>query len=121
MDETQNQEPQPETLSAAEAAPEPAEKPERDLSRELENQMGSPVGCLAPRAAQAAPSELRLSLNASVMPSGAVGRGEVSASGDLSKAELDCLRTRLESLKLAAPIENAPRTVTGSITLTRGS
>ena len=107
------------TLPVAEAMP--AEKPVRNLQHELESMIGSPVDCIAPRAAANAPPQLRLSLSASVMPSGAVGRGEVSASSELTKPELDCVRGRLEALHFAAPIDNAPLTVSGSITLNYGS
>lgn len=109
------------TLPVAQAAPEAAEEPERNLSQELERMIGSPVDCIAPRPAAGAPSELRLSLSASVMPSGAVGRGEVSASSQLTKPELDCVRARIERLHFAPPIDGAPRTVSGSITFKYGT
>ena len=110
-----------ETLPAAEAVPEVADKQPRNLQQELESMIGSPVDCLAPRPREGAPPELRLSLSASVMPSGAVGRGEVSGSAQLTKPELDCVRARIEGLHFATPIENAPLTVSGSITLKFGS
>jgi len=122
VDETQQAEelePSGDTLPVAEAMP--AEKPARNLQHELESMIGSPVDCIAPRPAANAPPQLRLSLSASVMPSGAVGRGEVSASSELTKPELDCVRGRLEALHFAAPIDNAPLTVSGSITLNYGS
>ena len=82
--------------------------------------IGSPAACLTPRPANEAPARVRIGLTASVMPSGAVGRGEVSAPG-LSPSEIDCVRKRVESVRFAPPIENAPFTVNGSITLNRGS
>jgi hypothetical protein len=116
------EEPPPGTTTAEEAAPDEPAKPQRNLQAELETMMGSPVTCLAPRPAKEAPSQISISLTANVMPSGAVGRGEVSAPG-LSPEELSCVRSRLESLRFAQPVENAPRTVSGSIsiTLNRGS
>jgi hypothetical protein len=111
------EEPAPGTTTAEEAAPDEPAKPPRNLQTELETMMGSPVSCLAPRAANEAPSQISISLSANVMPSGAVGRGEVSAPG-LSKEELSCVRSRLESLRFAQPVENAPRTVSGSISIT---
>lgn len=112
---------QPQTVSAEEAKPDaPADKPPRNLRQELETMMGSPVSCLAARPANAAPNRVDISLSASVMPSGAVGRAEVSAPG-LNPEEVACLRARLETLRFAQPIENAPFTVNGSITLNRGS
>jgi hypothetical protein len=89
------EEPPPETIAAEEAAPDAPAKPPRNLQAELETMMGNPVSCLAPRAANEAPSQIDISLSANVMPSGAVGRGEVSAPG-LSSQELSCVRSRLE-------------------------
>ncbi|HKP61299.1 MAG TPA: hypothetical protein VJV78_31440 [Polyangiales bacterium] len=109
------------TLPVGEAVPEAAEKQPRNLQQELESMIGSPVDCLTPRLAEGAPRELHLSLSASVMPSGAVGRGDVSGSAELTRPELDCVRSRLEGLHFATPIENAPLTVNGSITLKFGS
>ncbi len=108
------------TTTAEAAAPATPEKEPRNLQSELETMMGSPVTCLKPRPASQAPSSVSISLSANVMPSGAVGRGEVSAPG-LEPEEVSCVRSRLESLRFAQPIENAPLTVNGSITLSRGS
>lgn len=108
--------PDPGTTTAEEAAPDSPEQPRRNLSGELESMMGSPVDCLEARPASSA-SSLNIALSANVMPSGAVGRGEVSAPG-LRPAEVACLRSRVESLRFAQPIENAPLTVSGSLTLT---
>jgi hypothetical protein len=112
------EEPAGEVVSAEEAAPD-EEKPPRNFSRELESMVGSPATCLAPRPANEAPAQVRIALSASVMPSGAVGRGEVSAAG-LSPSELECVKQRVENLRFAPPIENAPFTVSGTITLNRG-
>jgi hypothetical protein len=108
------------TIAADAAAPDQAEKPRRNLQNELETMMGSPADCLAARPADQAPARVNISLSANVMPSGAVGRGEVSAP-DLSPEEISCVRTRLEALHFAPPIENAPFTVNGALTLNRGS
>jgi hypothetical protein len=108
--------PTPETTTAEQAAPDEPEHPPRNLQSELETMMGSPVSCLKERPASAA-SQVNISLTANVMPSGAVGRGEVSAP-DLSPDEVACVRSKLESLRFAQPIENAPLSVSGSVTLT---
>lgn len=108
------------TATAEQAAPDEPAKPPRNLKAELESMMGSPITCLKPRPANEAPPSVSISLTASVMPSGAVGRGEVSAPG-LEPDEVSCVRSRLESLHFAEPIENAPITVSGSITLNRGT
>lgn len=117
--EPSKNQPERETLTADEAAPDEPEKAPRNFSSELASMIGSPVNCLAPRTAKEAPAEVRITLSASVMPSGTVSRGEVSAP-DLSTSELECVKKRLESLRFAPPIENAPFTVNGSITLRRG-
>ena len=57
---------------------------------------------------------------AALIGGGTVGRGEVSAPG-LTPEEVACVRSRLESLRFTQPIENAPLTVSGSITLNQGS
>lgn len=99
----------------APAAPEQAtEKPVRSLPRELETMLGSPASCLVPRAAGS--GAVQISLSATIMPSGAVSRSEASAAG-LTPDELKCLRGRIEALRFAQPIEGAPLTVTGSLTL----
>jgi hypothetical protein len=112
--------PPPATTPAEEAAPDQPEPPPRNLHNELEAMMGSPANCLAERPANEAPTNLNITLSASIMPSGTVGRGEVSAPG-LTPEEVTCVRSRLESLHFAQPIENAPLTVSGTITLNRGS
>lgn len=107
----------PETTTAEEAAPDAPEHAPRNLQTELETLLGSPVDCLKERPASGAPGQLDISLSANVMPSGAVGRGEVSAPG-LAADEVACIRARVESLRFAQPIENAPVSVNGSVTLT---
>jgi hypothetical protein len=97
-------------------AVEAPDKPQRSLQRELETMLGSPASCLQPRAAVNGASKLQISLSASIMPSGAVSRAEASGAG-LHPDELKCLRDRIESLRFAEPIEGAPLTVTGSVTL----
>jgi hypothetical protein len=120
FEEIKASDPPPATLSADAAAPGQPEQPPRNLRNELEAMMGSPAGCLGARPASEAPDNLNISLRASIMPSGIVSRGEVSAPG-LTPEEVACVRSRLESLHFAQPIENAPLTVSGSITLNHGS
>jgi hypothetical protein len=110
----------PATTPAEEAAPDEPEKPPRNLQRELEQMMGSPANCLGERPASEAPDNVNISLQASIMPSGTVGRSEVSAPG-LTPEEIACVRSRLESLRFTQPIENAPLTVSGTITLNHGT
>jgi hypothetical protein len=96
------------------------EKPPRDFNTELVQMIGSPAGCLKPRSAESAPSNIDISLSTSVMPSGAVAQSEVQAAG-LDPSEALCLRSRLEALHFAAPIENAPFKARGTLHLTRAT
>ena len=128
---TESAPPTPPPLAAAapeaqggtpEAAPPPAEedKPRRNFQSELVQLVGSPLDCLKARPAEDAPSSLEISLSTKVMPSGAVAQSEVSAPG-LEPDEIACLRRRVENIHFAAPIENAPFPVSGSLRLTRGA
>lgn len=108
--------PRPPPPPAAPAAA-PAEEPEpRDYAAELLQGLGSPIDCLAPRAGSVAPPKLRIDFDAYVMPSGGVGRA-YARSADLEASELACLRRRVEGLRLAPPIEGAPREVHASLQL----
>lgn len=98
-----------------EAQPQP-DKPPRDMPKELLSKLGSPQSCLVPRAADQAPSSVQIGFSASVMPSGAIGRAEVSGAG-LSDGERECLRRRLSGLRFETPIEDAPKNVSATITL----
>ena len=98
---------QPTAQAAAE------EQKPRDLADELAHMLGDVSGCLQPRAAADAQS-IDIAVSAHVMPGGSVSRGEASA-GPLSREELACVRARVESLRFAAPIENAPLEVRASV------
>jgi hypothetical protein len=115
----------PAAAPAEDPAEQPAQaeaeaKPARDFSAELVQMLGNPIACLSARAAGDAPRELEIALATQVMPSGAVGRSEVSAPG-LEAGELACLRGRVEALHFTGPIENAPFAVRGSVHLTRAA
>ena len=104
-----------------ESAPAEADdKPRRNFPSELVQLVGSPLDCLKARPAEDAPSSLEIALSTKVMPSGAVAQSEVSAPG-LEPEEIACLRKRVENIHFAAPIENAPFPVSGSLRLTRGA
>lgn len=108
--------PRPEPPAAPAAVP--AEPPKaRDYSAELLQALGNPLDCLAPRKGTAAPPKLQIDFDAYVMPSGGVGRAYARAT-DLDASELDCLRRRVEALRLTPPIEDAPRAVHASVQLT---
>jgi hypothetical protein len=90
----------------------------RDLGAELQTALGSPVGCLETRPANEAPERIVISVNAQVMGSGRVSRANVASSA-LNPGELECIRKRAESTRLAGPIDDAPLAVTTSIELTQ--
>jgi hypothetical protein len=75
---------------------------------------------LQPRTTDSAPSDIDISLSTSVMPSGTVAQSEVHGAG-LAASEVLCLRSRLEALHFAAPIQNAPFKATGTLHLTRAA
>lgn len=92
------------------------EEKERDYGADLSQALGSPVDCLAQRTLTDAPEAITINLEAYVMDSGGVGRAYASSAA-LAADELDCVRRRLEAVRLATPIEEAPRRVTSTIRL----
>lgn len=105
--------PPPEEPAAEE---EEKKEKERDYGAELMQTMGSPIDCLASRATTDAPQVITIELEAYVMPSGGVGRG-YARSAELSSDELDCVRRRLETKRLAPPNGDEPKRVTTTIRL----
>jgi hypothetical protein len=105
---------------AAQPATEAEAKPARDFAAELTQMLGSPLACFAARAANDAPTQIDIALSTHVMPSGSVTQSQVTAPA-LAPNEVACLRSRLEALHFAGPIENAPFTVQGSLHLTRAA
>ena len=110
----------PAAEAPAAAKPAAEEKPARDLGAELATAVGNLAACVQPRTAgsgTAAGTTLAIGLEAVVTENGIVTRSSVRASA-LEAPELDCVRRRLAAVRLRAPVEEAPRTVTTSITLT---
>jgi hypothetical protein len=106
----------PPTMAAA-AAAEAATSPEkRDFAEEFRRKISGAVTCLKVRAADVAPAHIDIAVTAQVMPSGAVGRGEASASL-LDVAELTCVRHQIEAVHFDAPIENAPFSVSATLSI----
>ena len=108
----------PSMFKPAEAA---AEKPEteeqpRDYPAELLSALGAPVDCLKPRSGPDAPPLIRVDLEAHVLESGLVTRA-YARSSQLEETELDCIRRRLGSLHLPAPVEAAPRGINATLEL----
>jgi hypothetical protein len=111
--------PAPTAAPAAEGQPAPAAPegpPPRDYSGELKSLVGSPSGCLKPRVGAQAPREISVTVEAVVMESGMVSRAYARA-GDLDDDELSCIRARLGSARMGGGVENAPRTVTTTISM----
>jgi hypothetical protein len=108
---------------AAEAVPGAAEEekkdeaPPRDYGAELLAALGAPIDCLRPRTDADAPSELRIDVQAYLLETGFVSRAYVRAPS-LDASEVQCLTKRASALRLAAPIEQAPRSVATTLTLT---
>jgi hypothetical protein len=99
-----------------EAAPE--QKPEeRDLNAELLAAVGSPVDCLKPRTGESAPTALHIQIDATVVETGLVTRAYAHSS-QLDAEELQCMTKRVSSLRLRAPIDQAPRSLSATLELT---
>jgi hypothetical protein len=117
--------PAPAAEEAPVAAPEPAaaaeaeakeEKKQRDYAAELLAALGTPADCLHERSGEAAPSELKIDIQAYLLDSGFVSRA-YARSPLLDEGELQCLSKRAGALRLTAPIEDAPRAVSATLTL----
>jgi hypothetical protein len=91
---------------------------ERDYGAELLAALGTPVNCLKTRVGSDAPTEIRISLEASVVETGIVTRSDAS-SAQLDDGEIACVRGRLGGLRLRAPVSGAPRSVRATLELKR--
>jgi hypothetical protein len=102
-----------------EQAPEQApaeEAPQRDYAAELLGALGTPSDCLKPRNAADAPPEIAVDLEAHVLDTGQTTRG-YARSPALDPDELSCVQRRLEAVRLQAPVQDAPRTITATLRL----
>jgi hypothetical protein len=112
-----------EPTPAADPTPPPAEEekkdeaPPRDYGAELLAAFGAPLDCLHPRTDANAPAEVRIDVQAYLLETGYVSRAYVRAPA-LDEPEVQCLTKRASSLRLAAPVEQAPRSVSTTLTLT---
>ena len=109
----------PAAAPAAKPAEEAAaadEPPARDYAGELKTLVGSPSGCLKPRPAAKAPREINVAVEAIVMESGMISRA-YARSNELDDEELACVRARLQSARMQPAVEEAPRSVTTTISL----
>jgi hypothetical protein len=102
------------TGETGEAAP--PREPERDLAAELRERVGDPSACL--NALVDLPAEVSISIEATVTTTGIVTRSYARGAGVPDDA-LECVRRRLDTARLRAPIPNAPRNITTTLTLRR--
>jgi hypothetical protein len=111
--------PQPEAEAPkAKPAAAPEEKPEeRDLNAELLAAVGTPIDCLKPRTGESAPTSLRIQIDATVVETGLVTRAYAHSS-QLDAEELQCMTKRASALRLRAPIDQAPRSLSATLELT---
>lgn len=93
------------------------EAPPRDYPAELLAALGAPVDCLHPRSGADVPSELHVDVQVYLLETGFVSRA-YARSPSLDAAETQCLTKRASSLRLRGPIEDAPRSVSTTLTLT---
>jgi hypothetical protein len=87
---------------------------ERNLGAELVTAVGSPAGCIDLATARSLHGRLTIQVSATVMPTGSITRASASGSG-LPPAALDCVEARALAARLAAPIEGAPRGISGTL------
>jgi hypothetical protein len=102
----------------AEPAPQQAST-QRDLSAELHAALGDPSRCITQDMADTLPSPIGIRVEAHVSLTGVLTRTRVRAPG-LPDDALGCVESMARSARLRSPIPDAPRTVTTTLTLTRG-
>lgn len=90
--------------------------PPRDYSSELKALIGSPSGCLKERVGATAPREISVTVEAVVMETGLISRA-YARSSELDDEELACIRARLGSARMGPDVEQAPRSVTTTLTM----
>jgi hypothetical protein len=96
--------------------PQPEKKDERDYAAELLAAIGTPAHCVKPRTGPDVPSEIRIDVDVTVVEIGRVTRAYVSSPG-LEPDELKCVEQQVAALRLAAPIDAAPRSVRTTVVL----
>jgi hypothetical protein len=102
--------------AAAKTEEEAKKEPARDYPAELLAAVGTPVSCFKPRVGPEAPPEIRIALDVHVIESGMVTRA-YARSAQLDESELDCVRKRLGALRLRAPVDAAPRSISATLEL----
>ena len=110
--------PLPESVPAAKEDEEKKDdKPPRDYPAELQAALGAPSDCLHARSGPNVPKELRIEVQAYFLESGFVSRA-YARSAALDADEIACVTKRANAVRLAGPVEDAPRAVSTTLTLT---
>lgn len=97
------------TTTETTAEPEP-----RHLDTELAAAMGSPAPCIDVATARTLHGRLSVNVSVTVTPAGNVTRATVTA-GALPEPALACLEARALGVRLTAPVEGAPRSVSTTL------
>lgn len=101
-------------LKAAEKAAPPEEKKERDYSAELSSLLTQSVpGCLT--ASPPSTTSVSIQVTAQVMATGTISRAEAQGAG-LAAPALTCIKNAASTLRLKAPVADAPRSVQTQLT-----
>ena len=107
---------EPQAQAPANDTGEDKDKEPRDFPSELLQRLGNPASCLTPRPGDGNLVPIQISIQAQLMPSGALGRTELRAA-ELSAAERACLAQRVGAVRLTGPIDGAPLGIQASLTL----
>lgn len=99
---------------AGSAPADEARERERELSADLQRAFGSPAGCLSEATRDALEGELTVQVSVRVTPAGRVVSADVGG-GALSEADRACMQRHALGIRLAGPIEAAPRAVSATI------
>lgn len=97
---------------------EPSDDDPRDYAGELRALAGDPISCVPVDAVPPATQQVRIDLEANVTETGVVTRAYATARG-LPADALDCLRSRVERGRFAAPVRGAPRSIRATLELRR--
>ncbi len=104
------------TAAAATQETAEAEAPTRDLAEELRGMISNPSACFTKRTVGSGPSNLTLSISATVTPSGIINRAQVSGSS-LTDEESACLEAMVVRARFRSPVDEAPTTVRATVEL----
>lgn len=113
-------EPRPLTVTEAVAGPPAVAPTPRNFEGELRAVAGDVPSCVPAAELAALPARVEVELDAVVTGSGVVS-SIAARSGQLSPAAIECLRARVSAARLAAPVADAPRSITARLVLERAA